>query len=101
MMTPHKKHSLERFPSAPIIREGFPKNQSAVENSTVVFECPLISDLGAHVQWTKITNNGTVSKLEVSFTRSLGDGKKLLPISRFCFIFLLFVDLSRVVLSFR
>lgn len=73
------QNSLERFPSAPIIRDGFPKNVTAIVNTTLAFECPLISDLGAHVQWTKVnassqvsnssfTNN--VSKLEVSVTRT-------------------------------
>lgn len=41
----NKKH-LDRYPSAPVIMEGFPRNQTALENATVDFECPLISDLG-------------------------------------------------------
>lgn len=73
------QNSLERFPSAPIIRDGFPKNVTAIQNSTLAFECPLISDLGAHVQWTKVNASSQlsnasltnhVSKLEVSVTNT-------------------------------
>ncbi|KAL7017810.1 hypothetical protein ACKWTF_010540 [Chironomus riparius] len=56
----------DRYPSAPIIVEGFPRNQTVLENSTVMFECPLISDLGVHVEWAKFktdsTTNATIPK---------------------------------------
>lgn len=63
--------TLDRFPSAPIIKEGYPKNVTALENMTIYFECPILSDLGAHIEWAKFEGaNGSipqnVTKLEVS-----------------------------------
>ena len=62
----NKTNYSDRYPSAPIIVEGFPRNQTVLENSTVMFECPLISDLGVHVEWAKFktdsTTNATIPK---------------------------------------
>lgn len=65
--------NLDRFPSAPIISEGYPKNMTVLENTTATFECQVLSDLGAHIEWAKFQSSGTVtaipknvSKLEVS-----------------------------------
>lgn len=72
----------DRFPSAPIITESYPKNLTVVENSTAEFHCPILSDLGAHIEWAKFYSSNTtnkipedVSKLEVSTTPLHGDGK--------------------------
>lgn len=61
----------DRFPSAPIISENYPKNLTVLENMTAVFECPILSDLGAHIEWAKFFSFNkeipkNVSKLEVS-----------------------------------
>lgn len=64
-------HHPDRFPSAPIITEGYPKNLTVLENTTnVQFDCPILSDLGAHIEWTKSlglrsTIPANISKLEV------------------------------------
>lgn len=65
-----------RYPSAPIITEGYPKNLTVLENSTAEFTCPIFSDLGVHIEWAKyfslnttnVTIPADVSKLEVSVT---------------------------------
>lgn len=45
----------ERFPHKPYINEGFPKNTTAVLNSTVTFRCPIVSDLEPYITWAKVT----------------------------------------------
>lgn len=75
----------DRFPSAPIISEGYPKNITVVENGTAVFECPILSDLGVHIEWAKFYSANrskdllpdNVSKLEVSMKYfDSGEGEK-------------------------
>lgn len=46
--------SVERFPHKPYIKEEFPKNVTAVVNSTVTFKCPIVSDLEPYMQWLKV-----------------------------------------------
>lgn len=42
----------ERFPAKPYIKEGYPKNITALVNSTVKFECPqILTDLEPYIQW--------------------------------------------------
>ncbi|XP_012153433.1 fibroblast growth factor receptor homolog 1 isoform X2 [Megachile rotundata] len=45
---------VERFPHKPYINEDFPKNVTAVVNSTVTFKCPIVSDLEPYIQWLKV-----------------------------------------------
>ncbi|KAK9751787.1 Immunoglobulin I-set domain [Popillia japonica] len=43
---------IERFPAKPYIKEGYPKNITALVNSTVKFECPqILTDLEPYIQW--------------------------------------------------
>lgn len=46
--------SIERFPHKPYINVDFPKNVTAVVNSTVTFKCPIVSDLEPYIQWLKV-----------------------------------------------
>lgn len=94
------KNKSDRFPSAPIINEG-PKNVTVLENGTATFECQILSDLGAHIEWIKqfrvfdkkaVIPNDTV-KLEVSITIIFpGDGDenfqfRFPSVVGFCFFF--------------
>lgn len=45
---------LERYPSKPYIKEGFPGNITVLINHTAILSCPPISDLEPHTQWYKI-----------------------------------------------
>ncbi|KAK0096930.1 hypothetical protein PV326_003858 [Microctonus aethiopoides] len=45
---------IERFPHKPYINEGFPKNTTALLNTTVIFRCPIVSDLEPYIQWVKV-----------------------------------------------
>lgn len=59
----------ERFPARPVIREGYPKNVTAIENSTVIFECPTWADLEVYVTWAKYKlNNDTDDKMPPNTT---------------------------------
>lgn len=45
-------YCIERFPSKPYIKEGYPKNVTALVNSTVILECPqIVEDLLPFIQW--------------------------------------------------
>lgn len=44
---------IERVPSQPYIREGFPKNQTVLVNGIATFECPTISDNEPYIQFIK------------------------------------------------
>nr|CAD7198813.1 unnamed protein product [Timema douglasi] len=46
---------IERFPSKPYIRDGYPHNVTALVNSSVKLECPPISDLEPYIQWLRLT----------------------------------------------
>lgn len=54
----------DRYPFPPYILNGYPKNVTAVKNSTVWFECPILSDMEAHFTWAKVNpqndTNGVV-----------------------------------------
>ncbi len=54
---------LDRFPSRPVLKEGYPKNITALENSTVTFDCPIISDLEPHIMWAKFRASNGSSKI--------------------------------------
>ncbi|KAL0134594.1 hypothetical protein PUN28_001414 [Cardiocondyla obscurior] len=45
---------IERFPHKPYINEDFPKNVTALVNSTAIFRCPIVSDLEPYIQWVKV-----------------------------------------------
>ncbi|XP_034025735.1 fibroblast growth factor receptor 1-A-like [Thalassophryne amazonica] len=50
----------ERSPHRPILQAGLPANQAAVVGSDVEFECKVLSDPPAHIQWLKhIKVNGS------------------------------------------
>lgn len=62
------KNTSDRYPSKPVIESGYLRNITAVENSTAVFECKVLSDLGVHIWWERARYiNETVNtvKLEV------------------------------------
>lgn len=52
MCTRARAHT-DRFPSQPIIIEGYPKNVTALTDSNVTFRCPVFSDVAVYVQWAK------------------------------------------------
>lgn len=77
----------DRFPARPYIAEGFPTNITAVVSETVMFNCPIIADIAAHIQWARYhAFNDTdglgpskinATRLEVfflSFEMNFGDG---------------------------
>jgi hypothetical protein len=84
-----------------------------LENSTAKFECPILSDLGAHIEWAKYyrTNDTKalipdyVSKLEVSIaTAFLSVTEKTRIIFTFVSLWLAvftFVSFFSLVLSFQ
>ncbi|XP_070149277.1 fibroblast growth factor receptor homolog 1 isoform X2 [Polyergus mexicanus] len=45
---------IERFPHKPYINEDFPKNVTALVNSTAIFRCPIVSDLEPYIKWVKV-----------------------------------------------
>lgn len=58
----------DRYPSPPIIESGYPKNITVLENSTAIFECPVLGDLAVHILWARVRNfdsNITIENLEV------------------------------------
>lgn len=46
--------TAERFPHKPYINMDFPKNVTALINSTVTFRCPIVSDLEPYIEWLKV-----------------------------------------------
>ncbi|KAF2903674.1 hypothetical protein ILUMI_02497 [Ignelater luminosus] len=51
---------IDRFPSKPSIKAGYPQNVSALVNSTAVLECPqVVADLEPFIQWIKSSNFST------------------------------------------
>lgn len=49
---------IERFPSKPYIKDGFPKNITALVNSTAKLECPqIIADLEPFLQWIRTNSS--------------------------------------------
>ncbi|KAL1461147.1 hypothetical protein WDU94_013076 [Cyamophila willieti] len=69
---------FERLASKPYFKDGYPRNVTALVNSTARFECPTLSDLEPHLQWFKgtnvsvadITNNETLLKVVGWFLNS-------------------------------
>lgn len=47
---------LERFPSKPYVKEGYPGNITALVNDKVTLTCPPVSDLEPDVIWLRPTN---------------------------------------------
>ncbi|XP_077276688.1 fibroblast growth factor receptor homolog 1 isoform X2 [Temnothorax americanus] len=45
---------IERFPHKPYINEDYPKNVTALVNSTATFRCPIVSDLEPYIEWYKV-----------------------------------------------
>lgn len=76
----------ERFPHKPYINVGFPKNVTAVVDSTVTFSCPIVSDLEPYIQWVRVAEypdneegspNGTLLQVEKrtrALIRIIGSG---------------------------
>ncbi|EFN76272.1 Fibroblast growth factor receptor-like protein 1 [Harpegnathos saltator] len=48
------RNTVERFPHKPYINEDFPKNVTALVNSTAIFRCPIVSDLEPFIEWKKL-----------------------------------------------
>jgi hypothetical protein len=48
------RFSTERFPHKPYIKEGFPKNVTALAGDLAVLQCPTLSDLEPYIQWLKV-----------------------------------------------
>ncbi|TGZ49373.1 Fibroblast growth factor receptor [Temnothorax longispinosus] len=46
--------TAERFPHKPYINEDYPKNVTALVNSTATFRCPIVSDLEPYIEWYKV-----------------------------------------------
>lgn len=44
----------ERYPHKPYVKEDYPRNVTALVNTTVMFNCPTYSDLEPHIQWVKM-----------------------------------------------
>ncbi|XP_044256140.1 fibroblast growth factor receptor homolog 1-like isoform X2 [Tribolium madens] len=45
---------IERFPSKPYIKDGYPQNLTVLVNTTATFECPqMIADLEPLIQWVR------------------------------------------------
>lgn len=47
---------LERYPSKPYIKEGYPGNITVLINETATLACPPVSDLEPHLYWLKVIN---------------------------------------------
>lgn len=80
--------SIERFPHKPYINVDFPKNVTAVMNSTVTFKCPIVSDLEPFIQWVKVVEypgdqenspNGTLLQVPRPVIALGGGGVPLCP----------------------
>ena len=50
---PDLRRPSDRFPARPHITER-PKNVTALVNTTVIFSCPILSDLEPHIEWVKL-----------------------------------------------
>ncbi|CAG9816876.1 unnamed protein product [Phaedon cochleariae] len=49
---------VERFPTKPYIKEGYPMNLTVLVNTTATFECPQIfADLEPFIQWFRIKDH--------------------------------------------
>lgn len=71
---------LERYPSKPYIKEGFPGNKTVLVNSTVQFQCPPTSDLEPHLQWLRVYNY-TITDLGDEEEENITQGVELQVIS--------------------
>ncbi|XP_054004822.1 fibroblast growth factor receptor homolog 1-like isoform X2 [Hylaeus anthracinus] len=49
-----KVEIVERFPHKPYIKDEFPKNVTALLNSSVNFTCSIVSDLEPYMQWFRV-----------------------------------------------
>lgn len=58
-------NSVERYPSKPYIKEGYPGNRTVVVNDTAQLACPPVSDLEPYLTWIKPYDNFTVKDGEV------------------------------------
>lgn len=79
-----KLDCIERYPSKPYTKDGFPQNLTVVMNRTAKFECPqIIADLEPYIEWiflgnySDVTNdgvhvNGTL--LQVARLSNTGEG---------------------------
>lgn len=47
---------LERYPSKPYIKEGYPGNITVLVNDTVQLSCPPVSDLEPYLYWVRPSN---------------------------------------------
>ncbi|XP_034235544.1 fibroblast growth factor receptor homolog 1-like isoform X2 [Thrips palmi] len=46
---------IERFRHKPYVKEGFPRNATALVGASASFECPLYADLSAFYQWFRLS----------------------------------------------
>lgn len=56
---------LERYPSKPYIKEGYPGNKTVLVNDTVKLSCPPVSDLEPALIWIRPTANISLKDIEV------------------------------------
>lgn len=49
-------HFIERYPSKPYIKEGYPGNITVLVNDTVQLSCPPVSDLEPYLYWIRPIN---------------------------------------------
>lgn len=47
---------IERYPSKPYIKEGYPGNITVLVNDTVTLSCPPVSDLEPYLYWVRPYN---------------------------------------------
>lgn len=55
--------SIERYPSKPYIKDGYPKNITVLINTTAEIECPIIiADLEPFIQFLYLGNQTDMSE---------------------------------------
>lgn len=52
-----------------MIRNGYPKNVTAIRNSNISFSCPTYTDYGIQIQWHK--NSNEVLKVTVPYKKKI------------------------------
>ncbi|KAL3289724.1 hypothetical protein HHI36_023122 [Cryptolaemus montrouzieri] len=56
---------VERLPLKPYIEKDYPKNTTALVNTTVNFTCPIIADLEPYIQWIAIKDNKSINHTSI------------------------------------
>ncbi|XP_063390143.1 fibroblast growth factor receptor 4-like, partial [Cydia fagiglandana] len=52
---------VDRYPSRPYIKDGYPGNITAMVNDTIQFSCPTTTDLEPYLYWVKVYDNFTIT----------------------------------------